>query len=257
MRPSKLPRLLLLALLISTSQLSRLALGKNPLGPPSRTSTGHALDFVGGLADPHIHLLNGSFHLFSTHDLTVTNPTYVNTDWWIWSSPDLVSWEKSAVVRPLDALRGWIAPTQNQTCWATDGAFRNGRFYFYMSVGGKARNASWDCGVIAVTSAPAITGPWTDPIGLPLVTHCARDPGVVKDAQGEYYLVSGVFQYFIQRFNPDMVSFAEPPRKLVVVGALGPFGKKRQKSLSLSQVSRRIIAVEKHTQSKPACSQEN
>lgn len=102
---------------------------KNPLGPPSHAGP-HALDFVGGLADPHIHFLNGSFHLFATHDLSVRNPTYVNTDWWIWSSPDLISWSKSAVVKPLVALSSWIAPTENQTCWATDGAFRNGRFFF-------------------------------------------------------------------------------------------------------------------------------
>eukprot|EP01052_Picozoa_sp_SAG31_P077912 SAG31_NODE_37348_length_305_cov_0.679612_1_plen_60_part_10 len=60
-----------------------------------------------------------------------------------------------------------------------------------MSVGGKAKNASWNSGVIAVVSAPSITGPWTDPIGLPLVINSARDPGVVRDANGEYYLCWG------------------------------------------------------------------
>lgn len=93
-----------------------------------------------------------------------------------------------------------------------------------MSVGGKARNASWNSGVIAVVSAPSITGPWTDPIGLPLVINSARDPGIVQDPNGEYYLVWGVFQYFIARFNEDMTSFAEPPRKIEVIGAIGPFG---------------------------------
>ena len=113
---------------------------------------------MGGLADPHIHYLNGSFHLFATHDRSVTNPTFINTDWWIWSSPDLITFSKSAVVHPLTALASWIAPTENATCWATDGAFRDGRFFFYMSVGGKAKNASWSCGVVAVFSAPSIAG---------------------------------------------------------------------------------------------------
>ena len=48
------------------------------------------------------------------------------------------------------------------------------------------------------------------------MADCARDPGVVVDEAGEYYLVWGVFQYYIARLNSDMVSFAEEPRKLVV-----------------------------------------
>lgn len=59
---------------------------------------------------------------------------------------------------------------------------------------------------------------------MPLVINSARDPGVVKDHNGEYYLVWGVFQYFIARFNEDMTSFAETPRKIEVIGAIGPFG---------------------------------
>ena len=128
-------------------------------------------------------------------------------------------WSRSVVVHPMSALSKWIAPTENATCWATDGTFRDGRFYLYMIAGWKARNTSWDCGVIVVVSAPTTTGPWTgvfpfplvstamgnciqtsqpfkrsttrafggflllregtraDPIGLPLVANCARDPG--------------------------------------------------------------------------------
>jgi beta-xylosidase len=51
--------------------------------------------------------------------------------------------------------------TQTNECWATDAAFVNGKFYFYVSAGG---------GQIAVMVANSITGPWSDPLGKPLMS---------------------------------------------------------------------------------------
>lgn len=105
----------------------------------------------------------------------------------------------------------WANTTSN-TCWATDAAARNGKYYFYLSAG-STRVA------VVVSSNP--NGPWHDPLGHPLLEHGEkynpptqiRDPGVLNDPiTGEYYIVFGTFNYYIAKLNPDMISLAESPR---------------------------------------------
>ena len=80
---------------------------------------------------------------------------------------------------------------------------------------------------VGVGDYPA--GPFKDVLGKPLLDGTLTptreyDPCVFKDDDGEYYLVFGGpawaygkdCGYFIARLNEDMVSFAEPPRRLEV-----------------------------------------
>ena len=53
-------------------------------------------------------------------------------DWWCWSSKDLVDWKLESVVQPNVSL-AWSTSGEQHECWATDGAYRNGKYYFYLS----------------------------------------------------------------------------------------------------------------------------
>ena len=87
---------------------------------------------------------------------------------------------------------------------------------------------------ISVMVGDGPSGPWSDPLGKPLLdqaygkslnqpTHI-RDPGVLQDDDGGYYLVFGDFEYYVVRFGDDMISLAEEPRHITVIDALGTQG---------------------------------
>ena len=200
-----LPALCLLAL------LPRVARAPNPLS----TSAG-----FGGVADPHVHVFNNTFYLYSTHDLSPEDRGFVDEDWRVFSSPDLLEWTLAATVLPSQTP---AAPADYKTCWATDAAFRYPFFYFYLSLGSQQ---------IGVLRGAGPAGPWEDPLGAPLVNASygralgteARDPGVFADDDGKFYLVFGTFNYYIAELAADMVSFAAPPAPVVVVNATSQNG---------------------------------
>ena len=151
-----------------------------------------------GMADPNVRLMNGTFFAWATHDYSVNNTGFKMLDWWVWSSADLVSWTLESTVVPADIFP-W--DEQQNECWATDAALRNGRYFFYVSVGGSS---------IAVAAADSPRGPWSDPLRKPLLdsgvakslrpTTTFRDPCVFQDDDGTFYLIAGVFEYYIAAF---------------------------------------------------------
>ena len=177
----------------------------NPLGGKTPA------DYVPGMADPNLHYFDGKFTMWATHDFSVNNTGFLMKDWWIWSSPDLVEWTKESVVSPAQSLKWDKVPNE---CWATDAAFANGKYYFYVSAGP---------GEVGVMSAPSLKGPWTDPLGKPLLSTAFgnslnpratfRDPCVFTDPDTEdSYIVAGVFTYYITKLSKDMISLAETPK---------------------------------------------
>lgn len=151
------------------------------------------------------------------------------TDWWVWSSPDLVSWTLADVLYP----NATPAPRSDYgNCWATDGAHRKNaatgswEYFFYMSIG-KCQTA-----VMKSTTSPA--GPWVNVLGTPLLNEslgnslnpkaCFRDPAVFEDDDGSHYIISGVFNYYIMKLGDDLVSLAEAPRHVTVNNPTGPYG---------------------------------
>lgn len=175
-----------------------------------------------GMADPHIKYWPqvNAFYAYSTHDLSPNNTGFVMTDWRIWMSPDLVLWVLADTLLPQDTPSPRPAWSQ---CWATDAAYRNSMYYFYLSIGGDQ---------VAVMTSPNPAGPWSNPLGVPLLNSSLgndlkttlRDPCVFKDDDGEFYIIAGVFKYFIAKLNEDMVSLAEYPREVIVNNPLGPYG---------------------------------
>jgi arabinoxylan arabinofuranohydrolase len=139
-----------------------------------------------GQADPHIHVFNNTFYLFSTHDFSPKNTGFKMTDWWQWSSADLVTWTLAYTLQPNQTASD---PSRYDECWATDAAVRDGKYYWYLSLGGDE---------IGVMSSTAPTGPWTNPLQAPLVPASVgpslkpqttmRDPCSFVDDDGEAYL---------------------------------------------------------------------
>lgn len=72
-------------------------------------------------------------------------------------------------------------------------------------------------------SASSPKGPWTDPLGKPMLSAAFgkslsppatfRDPCVFQDPDSqEHYIIAGVFQYYVMKLSPDMISLAETPK---------------------------------------------
>lgn len=168
-----------------------------------------------GANDPHIRIIDGVAYLSASHDKSADNESFIMEDWWLWSSTDLVNWKLEYVLKPEETYIG--KPFQG--CWATDFVKRNGKYYWYFSE--RNRQAG-----VMVADDPQ--GPWTDSLGKPLLsedltpTH-EYDMGIFQAADGEYYIVFGVWDYYIARLNEDMISLAETPRKIEISNPHGPY----------------------------------
>ena len=152
--------------LLSAALALSLAAARNPIVPDV------------GMADPHVHLFNGTYYVYATHDFSQNNTGYLMKDWYIWSSADLVHWSVASVLPPANTSS--TSPTE---CWATDAALKNGAYFWYLSFG---------LTVIGVVTGPSPSGPWTDPLGAPLVNASEaaalhtqmRDPCAFVDDDG-------------------------------------------------------------------------
>ncbi|AJR04533.1 family 43 glycosylhydrolase [Siansivirga zeaxanthinifaciens] len=167
-----------------------------------------------GLNDPHIHIFNDTAYVYASHDKSVKNDKFIMEDWWVWSSPDLVNWTKRSVLKPEDTYIG----KEFSRCWATDAAYRNGKYYFYFSEGNEQTG-------VVVGKTPV--GPWKDVLGKPLLssnltpTH-EYDMAIFED-KGEHYIIFGVWDYYIAKLNEDMISLAESPKKIIINNPRGPY----------------------------------
>ncbi len=84
-----------------------------------------------GANDPHIRVIDGKAYLSASHDKSINNEKFIMEDWWLWSSDDLVNWDLESVLKPEDTYIG----RPFSSCWATDIAKRNSKFYWYFSEG--------------------------------------------------------------------------------------------------------------------------
>ena len=168
-----------------------------------------------GVCDPHMHPFMGRMYVYCTHDIADSRVTQnmVMKDWIIVSSEDMVSWRVESCPRPEDT---YIGPCEE--CWATDGAERNGKYYFYFSQGMSTTG-------VMVSDDPGRG--FIDALGRPLLPRgltptFSYDPTVFTDDDGTPYIMFGTpvwvggDSYYIARLNEDMISLAEAPRKVLV-----------------------------------------
>lgn len=168
-----------------------------------------------GMADPHAYVFKDKVYLFTTRDAVRDAKSFVMPDWHIWSSDDLVNWKHERTIEPTETYMG-----KSNNCWATETVYMNGKYYFYFSNGNK------DTGVM-VADNPA--GPYVDVLKRPLLPENLTvgkeyDPTVLVDGD-DAYIVFGHYRsddpdlnYYIAKLNKDMISLAETPKKVEILG---------------------------------------
>jgi beta-xylosidase len=163
-------------------------------------------------ADPAVIEHNGTVYLYTGHDEAPPGvQEYDMHDWRCFSSTDMDTWNEHPV--PLRA---------SNFAWALDRAFasqvvqRNGKFYWYVSVGyGRIPERA-----IGVAVADRPTGPFTDARGSALITGDMRtaegnvmdiiDPAVIIDDDGQAYLLWGKGHCYYASLAESMTELSSP-----------------------------------------------
>jgi hypothetical protein len=145
--------------------------------------------------DPNIAHLDGRYYIYPTTD---GYNGWSGSRFKAFSSTDLVNWTDHGTILDLGPQISWA----DDRAWAPTIAYRNNRYYFYFSA---ATN-------IGVATSASPTGPFTDPLGRPLIAAGFRsgqmiDPQVFTDTDGQSYLYWGNGAAYAVRLNPDMISF--------------------------------------------------
>ncbi|MGQ1785150.1 family 43 glycosylhydrolase [Saccharicrinis sp. GN24d3] len=162
-----------------------------------------------GMSDPHVRIFNDTIYLYSGHDFSPDDKTWIMKDWRVFSSTDLVNWTHSSTISPKDNYMN-----DNSTdCWASDAATRNGKYYFYFS--DRKRG-------IGVMSSNSPKGKYTDALGKPLVSPM-HDPTIIidDDKKKTPYIVYGDKSgggFHIARLSESMISLAEKPKPIIING---------------------------------------
>ena len=174
-----------------------------------------------GMCDPSVRIYGDTVYAYCTHDVSPKNKNFTMTNWWVWSSTNLIDWQLTGTIQPEDTYY----KHSSTACWATDGISRDGHYFFYFTLALKNGN---EVGVMS-SSSPA--GPWRDPRGTALIPagklrapSQARDPVIFQDQDGTGYIISGRWDYYIAKLNRDMISLAEKPRLILLDKKDGPYG---------------------------------
>ncbi|MBD9726497.1 family 43 glycosylhydrolase [Streptomyces caniscabiei] len=146
-------------------------------------------------ADPNIVRFGDTYYIYPTTDGFAG---WSGTKFKAYSSKDLVHWTDHGVILDLGPDVSWA----DGRAWAPAMTAKNGKYYFYYS-------ADANIGV-AVSDSP--TGPFTDPLGKPLIASGAFtgqmiDPAVFTDDDGQSYLYWGNGRAYVVPLGDDMISF--------------------------------------------------
>jgi GH35 family endo-1,4-beta-xylanase len=154
-------------------------------------------------ADPAARVFNGRMYVIVTHDQDTQSDYSELHDYYMFSSDDMVNWQDHGVVFNARTDTSWA-----NLAYAPDIIERNGQYYLYFPDGASSIG-------VAVSDSP--TGPFTDPLGRPLVDRNTPnanvdwvfDPGVFIDDDGQAYLYfggGGPGNARVIRLNDDMIS---------------------------------------------------
>ncbi|MEV0893886.1 family 43 glycosylhydrolase [Promicromonospora sp. NPDC050262] len=142
-------------------------------------------------ADPNIAHFGDSYYLYATSDGVAG---WGGKDFYVWTSKDLVDWERSAEpILTLDGADGDV-PWAGGNAWAPTIIERGGKYYFYFS----GHNPTYNRKTIGVAVADRPEGPFVaQPTALvlnnePVASGQAIDPAAFQDPEtGRYYLFWG------------------------------------------------------------------
>ena len=154
-------------------------------------------------ADPAARVFDGRVYVITTHDQDTQSDYSELHDYYMFSSDDMINWQDHGVVFDARTDSSWA-----NLAYAPDMIERNGKYYLYFPNGANSIG-------VAVSDSP--TGPFTDPLGGPLVDRNTPngnvdwvfDPGVFIDDDGQAYLYfggGGPGNARVIRLNDDMIS---------------------------------------------------
>lgn len=161
-------------------------------------------------ADPAPLVHNDTVFLYTSHDEDNAEGFQMQ-NWLLYTSTDMVNWMDHGQIASLydfkwadKAITGWGG--FDNGAWAPQCIERNGKFYMYCPVQGRG---------IGVLVANNPYGPFTDPIGKPLIgdKYDSIDPTVLVDDDGQAYLYWGNPNLWYVKLNKDMISFEGEPVK--------------------------------------------
>ena len=149
-------------------------------------------------ADPAPVVVNDTIYLYTTHDEDNAEG-FVMRDWLLYTSTDMVNWQDRGAVASLKDFKWYDG---NNGAWAEQVVERDGKWYMYCPIHGHG---------IGVLVADSPYGPFTDPIGKPLVWQKEHwddiDPTVWVDDDGQAYMYWGNPNLYGVKLNRDMISY--------------------------------------------------
>lgn len=147
-------------------------------------------------ADPAPLVYKDTVFLYASHDEDDAEG-FKMYDWLLYTSTDMVNWTDHGAVASTASF-SW-APKNG--AWAVQCIERNGKFYMYCPI---------HMNGIGVLVSDSPYGPFTDPLGKPLIKNSMDDidPTVFIDDDGQAYLYWGNPNIYCVKLNPDMISYA-------------------------------------------------
>ena len=155
-------------------------------------------------ADPAPVVVNGVCYLYTDHDEDGSAVSGFNMkDWRCFTSTDMVNWTDQGVVASLYNFQ-WAGFSDGSGftngAWALQCIERDGKWYMYCPLQSRG---------IGVLVADNPFGPFTDPIGKPLIggQYDSIDPTVFVDTNDQAYLCWGNPRNWYVKLNKDMISY--------------------------------------------------
>ena len=154
--------------------------------------------------DPAPYVHGDTLYLFVDHDEDVTQNNYFTMkDWLLYSTVDMVNWTYRGTPLTSATFSKWAK--QDNDCWASQCIERNGKWYWYVTA--TIKGEAYPGIGVAVADNPA--GPYTDPIGKPLVKGWFKiDPTVIIDDNGQAYLYYGNNNLWYAKLSKSMTSLS-------------------------------------------------
>jgi hypothetical protein len=147
-------------------------------------------------ADPAPMVYRDTVFLYTGHDEDDAKG-FKMYNWLLYTSTDMVNWTDHGAVASTKSFN-W---SPQNGAWAAQCIARNGKFYLYCPIHVKG---------IGVLVSDSPYGPFTDPLGKPLIQNGPDDidPTVYIDDDGQAYLYWGNPNLYYVKLNEDMISYS-------------------------------------------------
>jgi hypothetical protein len=147
-------------------------------------------------ADPAPMVYRDTVFLYTSHDEDDAKG-FKMYNWLLYTSTDMVNWTDRGTVASTKSF-SW---SPQNGAWAPQCIARNGKFYLYCPIHVKG---------IGVLVSDSPYGPFTDPLGKPLIKNSMDDidPTVYIDDDGQAYLYWGNPNLYYVKLNEDMISYS-------------------------------------------------